>query len=628
MKSPDSSTRNELIKLLRKHIDECVAARDDMTRTIEVLLETERELIQGDQPPVISRPDEPEPVSYRIHTPPQPERPSAVSAPPAFQEENPPHAEEAEEIILLGEDEPVLEVHPSLSDNAEEVILLEEDGPGMASSLPEEGPKPPHRVKKPILKDEELILEEDAYTLVPEQAKTHGTPPPPEFNSTDHVDGMLQEEQILLLDAEESSPSGGQLSPEKGVQDSRSIQKTVRPSLPFSQPFHPVEDLDIHSPAATGTRAASPRIAKRSAPAPMKSESAGAPIPATLQRLMDYIRTGGAVRCLDPWNQNCAAFLLSASGEAIFATDVFMNYLRKFLNNLHTLYRETAAQVASSSSNLRSTEELKSRKHFLASLVGALEGQRTNDFHSVSGLRISGRVPLPEKFEFEKSTISFIHAGMLNGLHELMQNPVDSFFGSGGPFFEIAEFLSKYKKFTHNLGEEQQARDMLLQLGMGEAPPLPGNSGGANPAGSHEKTEAQSLPNQPETSDDPPPPPEDTSSFMEEEKVRDLNTFDFDPDDKKSIMRVEEKALSSSAFKRIEQSSFQAKSPDTSSAEIAPDLGAISPAEAASSSFSSKVFPDPPQMSPEEDTSFDLSEFEKLLGNDETGSSSEKNPAP
>ncbi len=59
MKSPESSTRNELLKLLRKHIDECVAARDDMTKTIEVLLETERNLIQGDEPAAASRKGKP-----------------------------------------------------------------------------------------------------------------------------------------------------------------------------------------------------------------------------------------------------------------------------------------------------------------------------------------------------------------------------------------------------------------------------------------------------------------------------------------------------------------------------------------------------------------------------------------
>jgi hypothetical protein len=109
----------------------------------------------------------------------------------------------------------------------------------------------------------------------------------------------------------------------------------------------------------------------------------------------------------------------------------------------------------------------------------------------------------------------------------------------------------------------------------------------------------------------------------EEEELQNLNTFDFSPDDKKSIMRLDEKALSSSSFKKIEQEIQPAKKPDANPTGNGPDLGSISSAKEGSTMPGEEIMASP-ELMPEEDNSFDLAEFEKLLEDDEAAPSSSK----
>jgi len=490
LKSSNTNTRDELLTLLRKHIDECVSARDDMIRTIEALLEAERKLLQGDDSAALAYHDEPEQLPYRIQTSPAhaPEvAPTPSEAPPSVREERTPASEDAEEIILLDQDTlenepaeeillleddgPMMEEIPaSMNELDEEVLLLEEDSPMMAPPAPAAGT--PLQSRESSQELDELIPEEDTYTLVPEQAKTPETSPLPEFSSPGQVGDLLQEDQVHLLDTEETAAAE-----ETPVPDNRTRQRAGKPDLPFQQPFDPVEDLGL--PAPSPARQGVVRRQKSTRPAPAAKDSdkpAKSLLTTAIQELMNYIRSGGAVRCLDPWNQNCAAFLLGSGGRTVFATDVFMNYLRKSLKTLHALFQESLGESTSTTKNL-SSQELETRKLFLTDLVDALQEQQTSRLHSVSGLRISGRTPLPEMFEFEKSTINYIHAGLLNALHELMLRPTDLFFQPGETYSEITDFLGKYKEFTHNTGEEKQAGAMLRQLGMGENPSRPGSSG-------------------------------------------------------------------------------------------------------------------------------------------------------
>ncbi len=639
MKRPDTNTRDELLSLLRKHIDECVSARDDMTRTIEVLLEAERKLLQGDDSAALAYQDDAEQLPYRIQTSPVhvPEADISTSE-SALSEAAPPVREEkilasedseeiiildqdisenepAEEVLLLEEDSPVIEELPDPVDEfeeeeggpEEEVLLLEEDGPMTVPPLPTAGT--PLQSREPALEPGELILEEDAYTLVPEQAKTPGASPPPEFSSPGQVGDLLQQDQVHLLDTEESAAAEEPPAP-----DNRSGQRAGKPDLPFQQPFDPVEDLGLPAPAPAGQRAIRRQTSLTPAAAARSPEkSAGDLLPTTLQQLMNYIRSGGAIRCLDPWNQNCTAFLLGSDGKAVFATDVFMNYIRKSLKTFHALHQKSLGASASAAQNLSSSQELETRKQFLTDLLDALQEQQTSSLHSVSGLRISGKTPLPEMFEFEKSTINYIHAGLLNALHELMLKPANLFFQPGESYSEIADFLGKYREFTHNLGEEKQAGAMLRQLGRGGDPSHPGGSGNFE---GHAQADHQEAPGALS--------PNETSSFMEEEdELQDLNTFDFSPDDKRSIMRLDEKALSSSGFKKIDQASPPAQKPGANPTGNGPDLGSISPAKGGSTMSGGEITASS-ELMPEEDNSFDLGEFEKLLGDGEAGSAPAK----
>ncbi len=622
MNKPESSTRDELLALLRKHIDECVSARDDMTRTIEILLETERKLLQGDESAVLAYQDEPEQLPYRIQTSPaqMPEAeapPEEAAAPPAREESAPP-AGEAEEIVLLeedapanvfeeealilGEEEPARVEFPEPVNEAEEIVLLEEDGPSA-------GAPPPS--KEPTLEPEELILEEDAYNLVPGQSRTPEAPVHPNFTSPRQVGDLLQEEHIYLLDTEETRPV------EPPSKEGRPRKKAGKLALPFQQPFDPVEDMELPGRPPVRRGAVRPQRASGPAPTPRRSKKdTDSLLPATLQRLMKYIRTGGAVRCLDPWNQNCAAFLLTSGGAAVFATDVFMNYLRKSLQTLRALFQKSITESPSPSQNSPSFHELELRKQFLSNLVGALQEQRTTSLHSVDGLRISGRTALAERFEFEKSTINYIHPGLLNALQELLQKPADLFFRSEGSFAEIADFLGKYKEFTQNMGEEKQAGAMLSQLGLEENP--------SRPAGSMSTAAASTAPARFDDAKGTLVPPDQTSSFMEEEELQDLNTFDFEPDDKNSIMRLDEKAMSASGFKKIETGGRPVKKPDPDPTGDKPDPGSISAAAKEEIALSGEKMTASSELMPEEDNSFDLGEFEKLLENDEPESSPEK----
>jgi hypothetical protein len=195
-----------------------------------------------------------------------------------------------------------------------------------------------------------------------------------------------------------------------------------------------------------------------------------------------------------------------------------------------------------------------------------------------------------------------------------MLKPADLFFQPGESYPEIADFLGKYREFTHNMGEEKQAGAMLRQLGMGEDSSHPGTAGNF---ASHAQADHQDTPGASSA-------PDETSSFMEaEEELQDLNTFDFSPDDKKSIMRLDEKALSSSGFRKIEQANRPAEKPGANPTGNGPDLGSISPTKEGSTMSDEGIMASS-ELMPEEDNSFDLAEFEKLLEDDEAPPPSSK----
>lgn len=582
-----------------------------MTRTIHILREAEQKLLRGDDVASVAHPEEPEKLPYRIQSSPVPgpkvESPSEPAAGTPSREEIPSHSEASEEFPAPGESSPRFGAE-------EEVLILGEEEEAGPEHFPEPADEPdrgefPNEGREevgahasgPTLAPEELILEEDAYTLVPERSKMPETAFRPGSASPSQVDDFLEEGQIHLLQPEESLPDRESASPER-----RSGTPPGKTALPFQQPFDSVEDMELPGRPSSRKGMVRPSEEIRLSPEAAGSEKPGEHLlPATLRHLLKFIREGGAVRCIDPWNQNCAAFLLPSRGAPVLATDVFMNYVRKSLPTLRTLFEKILTENPPLSQDSPAFRELELRKRFLSHLAGALATQRTAGLHSVDGLRISRGSALGEEFEFERSTIDYIHPGLLNALRDLLRNPVDQFFQSDGGFSEIADFLAKYRDFTHNMGEEKQAGAMLRQIGQ---------EIGADPAGSSGNSpDLSPQTGQTPRSEGTNPGVNESSFYTEEESVRDLDTFDFGPDDKSSIMRIDEKAMSQSAFQQRESGQ---RPPE----EHGHASGGASPTTKEGPSPSREKLRASSELLPEDDNAFDLAELENLLENGETGS--------
>ena len=337
-------------------------------------------------------------------------------------------------------------------------------------------------------------------------------PPPRRGAYARGVDEALQEEQMLLL----------------GVDDLTSSRRGEA-RRDDTQKAKPLFRLDEEAPAPAQAEAPAPK------PAAPRARKPAAPIGPSVQKLMDYIRLGGAVRCTDPWSRTCAAFVFRASGSAVFATDVFVNYLRAVLSRMKPeqpddlasgLQRESVPQI-----------------RFLASLVEALQTQRLLSVRTVKGLQLSGGQKLPAAFEFEASTRELMHSRLLERLQAVLQKPAMSFFLPEGPFAEVRGYLTDYQAFCRQNGEESRAAAMLVQIGLEDSSAAPAPAPAAKPA-------SQATPGG-KTLADVPPPPSDTGVFMDEsEELQDLNTFDFSPEDQKSILSHKEDVFSMSTFRR------------------------------------------------------------------------------
>ncbi|MFC1491740.1 hypothetical protein ACFLQ0_04030 [Nitrospinota bacterium] len=602
-----SDSRDELIALLHKQIEEREASRDEIEKSIRILKEAERELRQ--QSPSSPPPNEEE----RDHLPYRIQPPQAREGAFALDESRPPvHAEtfdpqsELEEISFLKKEDTPSPPGETVMEIGDPPELLRDPDPSPRGTIGQEVP-------------------EESYRLADVPAK-------PKRPLANQVDDILQEDQMSLLGREEGQTRKSRPSPETAPPAGGE-----KPAAPFLRATEPDVGMEIPPPAAARPHTNG---------APKRAESlSGKPLPAALETLMNYIRGGGAVRCQDPWGQNCAAFLLSSQGSTILATDVFLNYLRKSIQTLRRLHEEHLVETSSSPSSPAKLDELESLKRFLVSLAGGLLKQSISGLREVAGLKIAGQSPTSDNFDFENSTKPYLHSGFLKALRVLLEKPNDSFFLSGGPYFEIADFLGQYKNFTRETGEEALAASMLTQLGMMPHPEAAEKIPPAGPPRPSELSappepqvsEAKDLPQEDEDEvlelTDPielPDPEVDTRSFTDEaDDLQDLTTFDFDPSDKKSILEQEEDILSMSGFKKAlnegpkepagEASPPEAPSdeePATDSAEKPFSIGNISPAgDSAESSGLAGSSEEEYTLSPEteESESFNLDEFEKLL---------------
>ncbi|MFP6869794.1 MAG: hypothetical protein VCE91_10690 [Nitrospinota bacterium] len=594
MDRSSEGSRGELLALLHKQIMEREASRDSIDKSIQILKDAERELCQQDIPPARGDEEQAEYLPYRIHTPPA----------------------AAESAFILDEPQTPEPVHSIDPNDPEEISLL---------ARPPD-PQPPVRRMMDVGEPPPLLQgptspARDARAEEPSAPFRNPAALPPE-----RVDDILQEEQISLLGRQKAQPRLRREPPESAPPEGR-----TRLGDPFLKAIE--SDVGMEIPARAALKLRTNGGPARAASPPRK------PLPAAIERLMKYIRGGGAVRCQDPWGQNCAAFLVASDGSFVLATDVFLNYVRKSIQLLRKLHEKHLVDRASSPSTTGHLEELETRKRFLGILAQGLSKQSPSVLQGVPGLRMSGQNAPTDNFEFENSTKAFLHAGFLGALQELLAKPADIFFLAGGSYFEIADFLGQHKNFTRETGEEALAVAMLGQLGLAPgpkrdlapAPPRP-EASAAPPVPAPPPVVPESDPvdltldaedevlelDDPEEPAPPLPDPDiDTSSFMDEaDDLQNLNTFDFDPSDKKSIMEQQEDVLSMSKFKGgeiagpPEENPFL-QSPSTQEDERPFGVGEISP-----SGHTEKPIEEEFRLSPERadaPDSFNLNDLEKLL---------------
>ncbi|MBT3821308.1 MAG: hypothetical protein HOC91_13065 [Nitrospinaceae bacterium] len=616
MNQPSPESWDELLALLNEQIEEREVARADIEKSIQILKDAERELRQKHFSPPRQDDEQQDHLPYRISTSPlggdMPEGPEAHKAL-----------------------EPINEL--------DEISLLRKN----------DAPAPPT----------ESAMDIDEKPRLLSNPPTPPTSPDAGDTLPGKVDEALQDEQIFLL--------GGKRIPGRAPLDFQKQAAKDNPKPEFLKATEGDLDLDVPQPVFTkphsngehtngghsngGSKPSAPNPVLKKPTVPLLSKE----LPAALDQLMHFIRGGGAIRCQDPWGQNCAAFLLTSNNTSVAATDVFLNYLRKSIQQMKSLHDESSMMGTATSRNTERYTELETRKHFLATLVKEMLKQSLSSLVEVSGLRITGQETPPDKFDFENSTKDFLHPGFLNALVGLLGNSTDMFFLAGGPYFEIADFLGQYKTFSRETGEEALAAAMLVQLGQRAtkepalapeppAPPVPA-LGSPVPPSVQPPTPKPSIPTPPEESeavelmledevlelDDPeepekpvielPDPDIDTQSFMEEsDNLQDLNTFDFDPSDKKSIMAQKEDALSMSKFKVGKEkkikppasTSLDEESLSSSSAGSAPEtsfsIGDISPANGPEVPLEQE-FKLNPETEGNDTESFSLDDLENLL---------------
>jgi len=171
-------------------------------------------------------------------------------------------------------------------------------------------------------------------------------------------------------------------------------------------------------------------------------------------------------------------------------------------------------ESASSPLNTAKLADLENRKSFLRELGDGLARENMAALRDVPGLKITGPGTSAETFAFENSTRDFLHSGFLTALNGLLEQSTDSFFRSGGPYFEIADFLGQYKNFTRETGEEKMAVAMLEQLGI-RAGAAEGETAHLSPSPTASEPKKFSAP--------PAPPEEEAVDLTLEDEVFELD---------------------------------------------------------------------------------------------------------
>jgi hypothetical protein len=422
LNQPSLESWDEFLALLKKKIEEREVARADIEKSIQILKDAEQELRQQHFAPPHQDDEKRDHLPYRI---------SATSPRGDMPEDTGTHK-------VLG----------PLNELDEITLIRKNDTPATPDENTIDITERPKLVNNPV-------------TSPPDA----GSAPP------DKVDEALQDEQIFLL--------GGRRFSGKAPLDPQRFAPTDNPA-PAPAFLSTIEgdlDLDVPQPVFAkshtngkhtngGHSNGGPKLAVSKPVAPKPAAPLiNKELPAALDQLMNYIRGGGAIRCQDPWGQNCAAFLLTTIDTSVVATDVFLNYLRKSIQEMKRIHDESLMKGAATSRNTEKYEELENRKRFLATLAEGMLRLNLSALVEVPGLKITGQETPPGRFDFENSTKDFLHPGFLNALVVLLKKSPDKFFLLGGGYFEITDFLGQYKNFTRETGEEALAVAMLEQLG-------------------------------------------------------------------------------------------------------------------------------------------------------------------
>ncbi len=500
---PDDISPEDLLGYLQKQIQERETKWNEVGRSIRILREAEQVLRQNSPPSSNA---------------------SAEASPPAEKEGSVSSSETGTPIPI----------------EAEPFVLLEEESEGSFAGEPQDGPE-----EKSEISMEEIPRNYGENLLEPGRAEEsqeilHQTdiPEEPKKSARMPMEDLLPEEQSKLLDGEEVHSN--RLIPPKFSSPIEITEIEENPPLADIGPIRAENDKGRKIPSDSSLKVEQAPVlllSKRESTPPgnISPATKKKPPASATSRLLEYIRGGGALRCLDPWDQLCAVFVLSPAGLPVFACHPFVGYLRKTFRKLLQLHRESFQGAEACSA------ELIARKDFLFSFIGALISGRLDQVERIPKLKLAGRRQSPPRFEyeFEEGTKTVMHRGVLQFIHKLLDVPMNSFFQPKGPFFEITEYLNQYQELMNAQPEEQRAATLLEQIGQqpeGErfAPAMSGEVETTN--GEAEYAGAESEEN---------PDTDLEASFMEEEEtLQDLDEFDYGPEDREAIISEDEPILS------------------------------------------------------------------------------------
>ncbi len=264
-----------------------------------------------------------------------------------------------------------------------------------------------------------------------------------------------------------------------------------------------------------------------------------------------------ALQVRAPKGELCAAFLEGAQGLVVMEAEAYLNFLRRSLHHMNTLYKRylslrLESPQGASEATKREFEDIDRTKGFLLALTNAVCAGRLEAVRGAEGARVTSTLSRSEgPFEVEAGTAQVVNARVLDFLGKLLEKDVESFFKDEGPYHEICDYLNACQNFMEELGKERRAKALFKQLRR-EAP--------------RRTPEPQRAPDKSALSGLIP------REINEHEEVMDLGQLSLEPRDKASILSQEERALELSDTELHKRRPFDLNEAEASLAVEAPAI--------------------------------------------------------